>query len=46
MNNILELLVIVFVIAFQTLSGYLGKKIFRGANLTGDFSGLSCLYCH
>lgn len=39
MNNILELLLIVFVIAFQTLSGYLGKK-YLGAILPVIFSGL------
>ena len=39
MNNILELLLIVFVIAFQTLSGYLGKK-YLGAILPLIFSGL------
>ncbi|KAA9179866.1 hypothetical protein F6X86_03710 [Enterococcus durans] len=39
MTNILELLLIVFVIAFQTLSGYLGKK-YLGAILPVIFSGL------
>ena len=39
MNNILELLLIIFVIAFQTLSGYLGKK-YLGAILPIIFSGL------